>query len=113
MRSQKEDLVNRRKMEVPQGMESKRTNRSIAFLCSNYQGLSCIDTDSLIDLASNRCSKEHRKFYLYITPHGHQSSLIELSRCAIGAHSAGEIPVPIPNTEVKPSSGDNTATAGR
>ena len=27
----------------------------------------------------------------------------------IGAHSAGEIPVPIPNTEVKPSSADYTA----
>ena len=26
-----------------------------------------------------------------------------------GAHSAGEIPVPIPNTEVKPSSADYTA----
>ena len=30
----------------------------------------------------------------------------------IGAHSAGEIPVYIPNTEVKPSSGDYTAIAG-
>ena len=30
----------------------------------------------------------------------------------LGAHSAGEIPVPIPNTEVKPSSGDYTAIAG-
>lgn len=29
-----------------------------------------------------------------------------------GAHSAGEIPVPIPNTEVKPSRGNNTARAG-
>ena len=56
MRSQREDLVDRRKMEVPQGMESKRTNRSIAFLCSNYQGLFKIDADSLIDLTSNRCS---------------------------------------------------------
>ena len=29
-----------------------------------------------------------------------------------GAHSAGEIPVLIPNTEVKPSSGDYTAKVG-
>ena len=29
-----------------------------------------------------------------------------------GAHSAGEIPVLIPNTEVKPSSADYTANAG-
>lgn len=29
-----------------------------------------------------------------------------------GAHSAGEIPVLIPNTEVKPSSADYTAIAG-
>ena len=33
-------------------------------------------------------------------------------RGVIGAHSAGEIPVYIPNTEVKPSSGDYTAIAG-
>lgn len=89
-------------------MESKHTNRAIAFLCSNY--LSCLDEmDSLIDLASNRCLM-HRKSHLIFTPHGHQYSQLA---CAIGAHSAGEIPVYIPNTEVKPSSGDNTATAGR
>ena len=29
--------------------------------------------------------------------------------CDLGVHSAGEIPVPIPNTEVKPGSGDYTA----
>ena len=29
-----------------------------------------------------------------------------------GVHSAGEIPVPIPNTEVKPGRGDYTALAG-
>ncbi len=29
-----------------------------------------------------------------------------------GAHNAGEIPVTIPNTAVKPSSADYTATAG-
>ena len=33
MRPQKEDLVDRRKMEARQRVESKRTNRSIAFLC--------------------------------------------------------------------------------
>ena len=31
----------------------------------------------------------------------------------LGAHSAREIPVPIPNTEVKPSRGDYTATSGK
>ena len=35
------------------------------------------------------------------------NSLTPLLR--FGAHSAGEIPVPIPNTEVKPSSADYTA----
>ena len=30
----------------------------------------------------------------------------------IGVHGAGEIPVLIPNTEVKPSSGDYTAKVG-
>jgi hypothetical protein len=30
-----------------------------------------------------------------------------------GAHGAEEIPVPIPNTEVKLSSGDYTATSGK
>ena len=30
----------------------------------------------------------------------------------IGAHGAGETPVLIPNTAVKPSSGDYTAQAG-
>ena len=36
----------------------------------------------------------------------------EPASAQFGAHSAGEIPVPIPNTEVKPSSGDYTAIAG-
>ncbi len=31
----------------------------------------------------------------------------------IGAHGAEEIPVPIPNTEVKLSSGDYTAKSGK
>ena len=68
--------------------------------------------DSLIDLASNRCLM-HRKSHLIFTPHGHQSTLIEYSTSGIGAHSTGEIPVHIPNTEVKLSGGENTATAGR
>ncbi len=36
-----------------------------------------------------------------------------LSTILFGAHGAGEIPVLIPNTEVKPSSGDYTATSGK
>lgn len=34
-------------------------------------------------------------------------------RTLFGAHSAGEIPVYIPNTEVKPSRGDYTAPSGK
>ena len=41
-----------------------------------------------------------------------KESLKETLSSVIGAHSAGEIPVYIPNTEVKPSSGDYTAIAG-
>ncbi len=33
--------------------------------------------------------------------------------CVIGAHGAGETPVLIPNTAVKPSCGDYTATSGK
>ncbi len=36
MKSQKDDLVDRRKVEVRQRMEPKRTNRLIAFLCPGY-----------------------------------------------------------------------------
>ena len=36
-----------------------------------------------------------------------------LEKYHLGAHSAGEIPVLIPNTEVKPSRGDYTATSGK
>ena len=39
-------------------------------------------------------------------------SFRERSREIIGAHSAGEIPVSIPNTEVKPGSGNYTAQVG-
>ena len=89
-------------------MESKHTNRAIAFLCSNYSF--CLDEmDSLIDLASNRCLMHRKSHLIFYTS---WTSIFALN-CAIGAHSAGEIPVYIPNTEVKPSSGDNTATAGR
>jgi hypothetical protein len=37
----------------------------------------------------------------------------KLLRPYFGAHGAREIPVPIPNTEVKPSCGDYTATSGK
>ncbi len=36
-----------------------------------------------------------------------------LAKPYFGAHGAEEIPVPIPNTEVKLSSGDYTATSGK
>ena len=35
-----------------------------------------------------------------------------LNEMLFGAHGAGDTPVLIPNTEVKPSSGDYTALAG-
>ena len=39
--------------------------------------------------------------------------LEDTSSNQFGAHSTGEIPVLIPNTEVKPSSGDYTAESGK
>ena len=38
---------------------------------------------------------------------------VKNSYIRFGAHGAGETPVPIPNTEVKPSSGDYTAFSGK
>lgn len=35
--------------------------------------------------------------------------VLRLQHILLGAHGAGETPVLIPNTEVKPSSGDYTA----
>ena len=45
------------------------------------------------------------------TDHTYQHQVFE--KPYFGAHGAGEIPVLIPNTEVKPSSGDYTATSGK
>ena len=56
------------------------------------------------DLASNRCLNTVKSLKSF-APNGHQYG----EGTIIGAHSAGEIPVPIPNTEVKPSSADYTA----
>ena len=39
--------------------------------------------------------------------------LEDTSSNQLGTHSTGEIPVLIPNTEVKPSSGDYTAESGK
>ena len=38
--------------------------------------------------------------------------VVRLNCTRLGVHGAGEIPVLIPNTEVKPSSGDYTAKVG-
>ena len=57
MTSQKDDLVDRRKMDAWQHVESKRTNRGIAFLCLFYCFYACIMTIEGVDLASNWCSK--------------------------------------------------------
>ena len=40
---------------------------------------------------------------------GIESVVLRLQCNYLGAHGAGETPVLIPNTEVKPSSGDYTA----
>ena len=63
---------------------------------------------SLGDLASKRCLKNQRRADLK------SLHLMDINRVGalVGAHSSGEIPVTIPNTEVKPSSADYTATAG-
>ena len=106
MTSQKDDLVDRRKVEAWQHVEPKRTNRGTAFLCPNYRVYACVDADSLVDLTSNRCSNSAGKqFFKFDRIIGHQFA----TGSVFGAHSAGEIPVTIPNTEVKPSSGDYTA----
>ena len=65
--------------------------------------------ENLGDLASNRCLIISTPCVLKsLASNGHQ-----LRRGTLfGAHSAGEIPVPIPNTAVKPSSADYTASAG-
>ena len=74
-----------------------------------------LDGTQKLDVASNRC--------LIIAPWTLKSKLIRHRMdinsnnkasllLRFGAHSAGEIPVSIPNTEVKPSSADYTAYAG-
>ena len=56
MISQKDDLVDRRKVEAWQHVELKRTNRGIAFLCPCLSIVyACIDGASEVDLTSNWC----------------------------------------------------------
>ena len=43
---------------------------------------------------------------------GVELDVLRLQYILLGAHGAGETPVLIPNTEVKPSSGDYTAQVG-
>jgi hypothetical protein len=49
----------------------------------------------------------------YFLPTDHCISKKVREKPYFGAHGAEEIPVPIPNTEVKLSSGDYTATSGK
>lgn len=55
MTSQIDDLVDRRKMEASQGVESKRTNRGNAFLCPSYCVRACTNAVTRVDLTSNWC----------------------------------------------------------
>ena len=59
------------------------------------------------------CSKYHNKLFnfIFLTIQIRAMSIDRLllqEEVVIGAHSTGETPVLIPNTEAKPSSGDNT-----
>ena len=92
----------------------------------------CINRGDEVDLTSNWCishmyRRQFLKTYIEMTVsnsldiearfRGH--SAIRLYRLEsffkpyFGAHGAREIPVLIPNTEVKPCSGDYTATSGK
>ncbi len=75
---QKDYLVDRRNVEVLQGMERKRTNRDIDFLRSLLRGV--------------------------WTPKRQFKTL----NCFFGLHGEGETLDPIPNSKVKPFSGYNT-----
>ena len=50
MRPQRDDLVDRRKLEARQRVETKRTNRSIAFLCPELNQQSVLNTEQLIKI---------------------------------------------------------------
>ena len=50
MRPQREDLVDRRKMEARQRVESKHTNRSIAFLCPGLNQQSVFEHRDVIKI---------------------------------------------------------------
>ncbi len=66
----------------------------------------------VLDLASNRCLNTVTSLIIYLHLMDINSNNNETLLLPFGAHSAGEIPVPIPNTEVKPSSADYTAKVG-
>ena len=59
-------------MKARQRVESKHTNRSIAFLCLDYYIYACINADSLVDLTSNRCSIKSTERHLKFASDGHQ-----------------------------------------
>ena len=100
-------------------MEPKRTNRGIAFLCPSYCSSACTMTITRVDLAGNWYLTYQQSIKIPIRLHltSKQDSEEQITRPIVasnsesyfGVHSAREIPVPIPNTEVKPGRGDYTA----
>ena len=51
----------------------------------------------------------YSRLNIILAPHGHRLPILCVIMSVIGAHGAGVTPVTIPNTEVKPSIGENTA----
>ena len=92
-------------------MESKHTNSPIAFLCPSYLACACMSWVTRVDLASNWCLMRRSQLIKTFASYVKQISGM-ISGDLLGVHSAREIPVLIPNTEVKPGSGDYTARAG-
>ena len=87
---------------------------ALPFYVSTYCFYACINTISRVDLASNWCSSTTS---IKISCILHRDKILKQNHwiCGsplvsfLGVHSAREIPVLIPNTEVKPGSGDYTA----
>ena len=92
-------------------------------------GSACTNRGDKVDLTSNWCKSHQRQFFKKLTSKPcplvwtskqglENHSAIDISarkrlKPYFGAHGAGETPVLIPNTEVKLSSGDYTATSGK
>ena len=124
MISLKDDQVDRRKVEVQQCMELKRTNRDIAFLCPCLSNRLCLHRRGgrgRLQLVFGVYHTPTSIFTKYPCLDGHRRRGLahrgvytgpSAQNPSFGAHGVREIPVLIPNTEVKPHSGDYTATVG-